>query len=495
MKILFVQPSAGFLMRGTTYPVCRSIMVTASYMKSIGHEVMVHDRCIDFRQAEKIFSSFRPQLLMLYAPPTASVKDAIEVSTVARKHGCTVVWAEVVAAAFSEQIVGGGYADFVLTGETETKLEKLVYEIENNKEFSSVSGITYKAGDKIITTPNVNDTNLEDIPEIDWDLIDVRKCFRKFPHCKNMLYMYTSRGCPFKCTFCYNTMFYNSCHRKRPIRHVLNEIKYLEENYGLDGANFSDEFLLLTDEEIEEITNFRNENNLKFFWGAETRADAYKDIEKLRRMYDSGCRWLMLGLETGSEETRKKIQKPMNKDIIRNFVDMCTEVGITTFGSFIIGFPDETPEQLKETVEFALSLNVDAFLFNYYVVIPKTPMGNELVATKRLDPDKTFLESRASSQIQSLSKNYSSIPDRELKVVKSYFDWLTFTRKKEEASSKNMFVEKALDVLVHFAEGGIKNTVNNIYSAGKTFITVVFYSTMFPKIKKKYGLYNVNKKK
>ena len=495
MKILFVQPSAGFLMRGTTYPVCRSIMVTASYMKSMGHEVMVHDRCIDFSKAEKIFGSFRPQLLMLYAPPTASVKDAIEVSTVARKHGCTVVWAEVVAAAFSEQIVGGGYADFVLTGETETKLEKLVYEIENNKEFSSVSGITYKAGDKIITTPNVNDTNLEDVPEIDWDLIDVRKCFRKFPHCKNMLYMYTSRGCPFKCTFCYNTMFYNSCHRKRPIRHVLNEIKYLEENYGLDGANFSDEFLLLTDEEIEEITNFRSENNLKFFWGAETRADAYKDIEKLRRMYDSGCRWLMLGLETGSEETRKKIQKPMNKDIIRNFVDMCTEVGITTFGSFIIGFPDETPEQLKETAEFALSLNVDAFLFNYYVVIPKTPMGNELVATKRLDPDKAFLESRASSQIQSLSKNYSSIPDRELKVVKSYFDWLTFTRKKKEASSKNMFIEKAVDVLVHFAEGGIKNAVNNIYSAGKTFVTVVFYSTMFPKIKKKYGLYNVNKKK
>lgn len=456
---------------------------------------MVHDRCIDFRKAEKIFDSFRPQLLMLYAPPTASVKDAIEVSTVARKHGCTVVWAEVVAAAFSEQIVGGGYADFVLTGETETKLEKLVYEIENNKVFSSVSGITYKAEDKIITTPNVSDTNLEDIPEIDWDLIDVRKCFRKFPHCKNMLYMYTSRGCPFKCTFCYNTMFYNSCHRKRPIRHVLNEIKYLEENYGLDGANFSDEFLLLTDEEIEEITTFRNENNLKFFWGAETRADAYKDIEKLRRMYDSGCRWLMLGLETGSEETRQKIQKPMNKDIIRNFVDMCTEVGITTFGSFIIGFPDETPEQLKETAEFALSLNVDAFLLNYYVVIPKTPMGNELVATKRLDPDKAFLESRASSQIQSLSKNYSSISDRELKVVKSSFDWLTFTRKKKEASSKNMFIEKAVDVLVHFAEGGIKNTVNNIYSAGKTFVTVVFYSTMFPKIKKKYGLYNVNKKK
>ena len=122
-------------------------------------------------------------------------------------------------------------------------------------------------------------------------------------------------------------------------------------------------------------------------------------------------------------------------------------------------------------------------------------MGNELVESNRLDPDKAFLESKASSQIQSLSKNYSSVSDRELRVVKSYFDWLTFTRKKKEASSKNMFAEKALDVLVHFAEGGKKNAVSKIYSAGKTFVTVVYYSTMFPKIKKKYGLYNVNKKK
>ena len=58
MKILFVQPSAGFLMRGTTYPVCRSIMVTASYMKSIGHNVKVFDRCIDFSKAEKAFDDF-----------------------------------------------------------------------------------------------------------------------------------------------------------------------------------------------------------------------------------------------------------------------------------------------------------------------------------------------------------------------------------------------------------------------------------------------------
>lgn len=495
MRILFIQPSAGFLLRGTTYPVCRSIMVTASYMKSLGHEVKVYDRCIDFNKAEEVFDEFSPALVVVYVPPTASPKDAVETSSVAKKRGCTVVWGEVVAAAFSEQIIKGKYADFVLTGETEKKLQDLIYELENGRDFSTVAGLTYESEGVIKTTPNLNDTDLCSVPEIDWDLIDVKKCFREFPHCKKMLYMYTSRGCPYKCTYCYNTMFYNSQHRKRPIKYVLKEIKYLEEKYGLDGVNFSDELLLLSDDEIEEITRFRKENNLQFFWGAETRADAYKDIGKLRKMYDSGCRWLMLGLETGSEEIRSRVNKPMDKQVIKSFVDMCTEAGITTFGSFIIGFPDETRENLKDTVSFALSLNLDAFLFNYYVTIPKTPMGNETVRKHKVDLDEAFLSSQAAGQIQSLSKNYSCIPEVELKVVKSYFDWLTFTRKKAESDSKNMFLKKAVDVLSHLADGGLKNSAKNLYDAGKAFFTVAYYSTMFPEIKKEYGLYNVNRKK
>ncbi len=494
MKILFVQPSAGFLMRGTTYPVCRSIMVTASYMKSLGHEVLVFDRCVDFRDANKVVGSFCPEAAVLYIPPTASVKDAIFVSSLARECGAVIVWAEVVAAAFAEQIVGGGYADFVLTGETETKLRRLLEEYTSSKNYASVNGLTYSDNGTVASTPNCNDSELETLPAIDWDLVDVRKCFRQFPHCKRMLYMYTSRGCPFRCTYCYNTMFYNSQHRKRPLSYVLSEIEYLEKKYGLDGVNFSDELLLLTDDEIEEMRAFRENKGLRFFWGAETRADTYKDIEKLRRMYDAGCRWLMLGLETGSTATREKIGKPMDHELIRRFIDMCTDVGITIFGSFIIGFHNETPEQLRETVSFAQSLNVDAFLFNYYVVIPKTPMGNAVVSDKKLSLDEIFLQSRASSQIQSLSKNYSLIPDKELLVVKSCFDWMTFTRKKKESVQKNMFISKAIDVLAHFTDGGIRNAVSNVSDAIKTFVTVLFYAHAFPGIKKKYGIKNVNKK-
>ena len=494
MKILFVQAKAGFQMRGTTYPVCRSMMVTATYMKSLGHEVEVFDRCIDFRNAEKVIGLYNPDLVMVYVPPTASLDDSVKISRISKNNGAVVVWAEMFASSLSEKAVEKGFADFVIIGETEAKLVSLIDELNGGKNFMNIPGLTFSSNGSAVTTPNENNSDIENLPSIDWDLIDVKKCFREFPHCKRMLYMYTSRGCPNKCAFCFNTMFYNSCHRKRPLKYFFEEVKYLEEKYGLDGVNFSDEVLLLTDEEIEQFARFRKENNLKFVWGGQTRADAYTSEETLRKMYDAGCRWLLLGLETGSAETRKQINKPMNQEMIKEFVEKCTRAKITTFGSFIVGFPDETEENLKETVMFALSLDLDAFLVNYYGVIPKTPMSDKLVAEGRIDYTDIFEGKNLSGVVPMLFKNRSVIPDKELKVVKSYFDWLTFTRKKAESQQKNMFVKKAVDMLVNFARVDFKSAVENIYSAGKTFVTVVFYSHAFPAVRKKYGLYNINKK-
>lgn len=493
MKILFVQPKAGFLMRGTTYPVCRSLMTTASYFKSLGFEVLVFDRCIDFRKSEKIIDSFKPDFVMLYVPPTASIDDAVEISKQSKSKGASVVWGEVVASALAEHIVKENIADYVITGETEEKLRLLIEAVQKSLSYNSIPGITYKHNNEIVTTENKNNVQLDVLPEIDWELINVSKCFRQFPGCKRMLYMYTSRGCPFRCGYCYNVMYYNSEHRKRNISHVLNEIKFLEEKYKLDGVNFSDELLLLSKDEIREIYDFRKNNNLNFYWGGEVRADTYKDVQMLKDMYEAGCRWLLIGIETGSLKTRKVINKQMNQEMIKEFIDKCTEVGISTFGSFIIGFPDETCEELRETVQYALGLNLDAFLFNYFVAIPKTPLGEKLILEGRLNVRQILDHESASHKIQFLTDNFSKISTKELKVVKSYFDWLTFTRKKKESELKNSFMLKALDVLKHFLEGNIIDIIHNICDALKTFSGVVYYSHAYPSIIKKYGLHNVNK--
>lgn len=494
MKILFVQPSADFFIRGTTYPVCRSIMTTATYMKSVGHEVMVFDRCIDFRKKEKVFDEFMPQLVMVYVTPAVSIKDSIEISAFAKDRGCFTVWGEIIAASLAEEAVERGCTDFVINGETERKLQLLVEELTGNSRFENVPGLTYLKNGRAVSNANENCSDLSTLPGIDWELIDVEKCFRKFPFCQKMLYLYTSRGCPYKCTYCYNTTFYNSEHRKRPLHFVLEEIKHLEKKHGLDGANFSDELLLLSDDEIKEIAEFRKVNGLKFLWGGETRADIYKNPETLAKMYDAGCRWLLLGLETGSKKTQELINKPLDFAAVREFVDNCTKAGIATFGSFIIGLPDETEEQIKETVQYAQSLDLDAFLFSYYNAIPKTPLCNMLVESGRTDTSKLLDKSTLAGQLQDLTKNYSQIPDKDLCVIKSWFDWLTFTRKKKQAAEKNAFMKKALDTLKHFSQGNIKRSAENLMSSAKTFVTVVFYAHCFPSVKKKYGLKNINKR-
>ncbi len=481
------------MMRGTTYPVCRGIMTTATYMKSKGHEVKVHDRCIDFTSPKKTIEAFAPEVVAVFVPPTVSTEDAVRISEIAREKGAAVVWAEVIASAVAEQAVQSGTADFVITGEAEAKLELLIGELKNGRKFETVPGLTFMEEGVVRSTGNRNITDLETLPMIDWDLIDVEKCFRRFPFCKKMLYMYTSRGCPYKCGFCFNTMFYNSVYRKRPIEFVLEEIRGLEKDHGLDGVNFSDEFLLLSDEEIEKIGRFRTENGLRFFWGGEVRADAYTNVQTLKKMYLAGCRWLLVGIETGSPETRKKINKPMDLDTVRKFVDMCTEAGIATFGSFIIGFPDEISADVAQTARFALSLNLDAFLFNFFVVIPKTPLSEDLIRRGIIREPDIFGCSSGSRQLQSLTKNYSAVPDTDLKVVKSYFDWLTFTRRKKGASEKHAIVKKAFDTVRHFSEGNLRNTFDNIFNAAKTFVTVVYYSHSHRKVREKYGLYNVNK--
>ncbi|MCR5042118.1 MAG: B12-binding domain-containing radical SAM protein [Clostridia bacterium] len=493
MKILFFQPAAGFLMRGTTYPVCRGIMTTATYMKSKGFDVRVHDRCIDFSSPKKTIEEFAPDIVTVFIPPTVSTSEGVEISRLARQFGAIVVWAEVIAFALAEQAVENGVADFVINGEAEVKLELLVRELNGDGRFESIPGLTYLENGLARTTANANLTDLNTLPMIDWELIDVEKCFRGFPYCKKMLYMYTSRGCPFRCGFCYNATFYCSVHRKRPIEFVLGEIKALVRDHGLDGVNFSDELLLLSDEEIEKIASFRCQNGLNFYWGGEVRADIYRP-ESLRRMYDAGCRWLLVGIETGSPETRKKINKPMELIVIRRFVDACSEAGIATFGSFIIGIPGEKPEDVAQTAQFALSLDLDAFLFNFFAAIPKTALCDELVARGLVDISGLFGSSTGTRVLQCLTGNYSEVPNVELKVVKAYFDWLTFTRKKNGSSEKHAFAKKAVDTLRHFAEGGLKATIANVYNAGKVFVSVVYYSHSHKKIRDRYGLYNVNKK-
>lgn len=493
-RVLLIQPQGNFMLRGITHPVCRDLMMTATYLRRRGYTVRVWDRCIDSTDLTLPAGGFPADAAIFFISQSSSVKDAIAVSNRLRANGTVVIWADMVA------LLGIGlpdsfqYFDFLLTGEYCITADRLLKALSAGTELREVAGIAFLDGEERIVTEKRPLPDFSFLGPIDWSLIDVEKCLRRFPGCKRMLYLCASVGCPYSCGFCSTPACYGA-RRKRPIQHVLSEIDYLTECFAVDGISFSDELLSFTDEELEQIGHCRQKHHHSFVWGGETRPQTLTK-EKLIKMYHAGCRWLLFGLESGSGRIRERIGKQYDSDHVRKVVSWCTELGIETFGSFIIGFPGETREDLRQTVQFALSLELDAFLFNYFVMIAQTPLYDTAVRTGEFQ-FHSILEYDTVVNTDLLDQNFSEIPYRELATVKAYFDFLTITRKKKTSAAQSagkQFVQKAANSAVEYLRNSPREMLLGLYSVAKRGFCVVFYPTMNPDVRKQYGLFNINRK-
>lgn len=494
MNVLTIQPRGGFMLRGITHPVCRDLMMSATFLKKRGHTVRVWDRCVDRTDFTDPKSGFHADAAVFFISQSSSVKDAIAVSARLRSNGTVIVWADMVALLGADLPDTHLYCDYLLLGEYCFTADELLRALQNGDDASGIAGLAVSGKDGFTKTEKRPLPAFSELYPIDWTLIDVEKCFRRFQSCKKMLYLNASTGCPYACGFCSTPACYGQ-RRKRPFGHVLSEIDFLVRNHGLDGINFSDELLLFTDEELAAMKACRERNGNSFVWGGETRPQLLSDAT-LQKMYDAGCRWLLFGLESGSETVRARLSKGYDPARVAEVVDRCTELGISTFGSFIVGFPGETPQDLRETVRFASSLDLDAFLFNYFVMIAETPLYEEAVKSGRFC-FRSILEYDSLVNTDKLDGNFSRIPYRELATVKAYFDFLTITRKKKTAAKDKagaQFLKKAINTAAEYLRGSPKEAAAGLWSVAKRGVSVAYYPLAHPGIVKKYGLHNVNRK-
>jgi len=100
-----------------------------------------------------------------------------------------------------------------------------------------------------------------------FSVIDVPKYFQSSYGCKKMLYLYSAKGCPFSCVFCYNKDFHRCVYRKRPIDALLREISFLVKEYGMDGVYFADELWCKNVREMHEMCDALKSLQLDFVWG------------------------------------------------------------------------------------------------------------------------------------------------------------------------------------------------------------------------------------
>ena len=280
--------------------------------------------------------------------------------------------------------------DFIVSGEGENILKKICERIDNNLDFSDIKGLAYIKGEEFINNVGLDIIDdLDTIPFPARNLLPVEKYlippgYIRSHFLNRVLSIYTSRGCPALCTYCNTAQMFNRKVRRRSVDNVISEIQYLKDTYDIDGIYFHDETFTFQHKWVTELCERLEEINIK--WGCQTRVNLVHE-QLLENMKKSGCVQIDFGIETGSASQLKLLRKGTQMKHQIKALELTKKVGIRSFGSFMIGLPDETEEDILETIQFLKQIRPDFSYFNLFTPFPGTEAAETAIKNGKLSED------------------------------------------------------------------------------------------------------------
>ena len=365
------------------------IMSLSSVLKRAGHEVTMFDQANPETPDDVIVDEVRrqrPALIGLSFLSTTSYPYAKILARAIRGADATVkiamggVFASLNAQLVKMQVPE---VDFVCRGDGEQLLLDLLERLDDPE---TVAGVTWQERDgKLRQNPNrVLDRNLDQWPFPDREglpLDFVESMPLDVPavlSLERFTTMQTSRGCPWPCIFCDIPIFNEGKWRSRSPEHVIAEMKQLQRD-GYGAVYFVDDHFLLQPKRIEAICRGIGDNGITIQWGCEGRVDSVC-MQLFPAMAKAHCRTLMFGIESGSQKVLDRLQKEQTLEETRTAVINAKRAGIEiVHGFFVVGCPDETEDDMRQTFEFASTLPIDSFGFNRLCVYRGTPLWQEYV--------------------------------------------------------------------------------------------------------------------
>jgi anaerobic magnesium-protoporphyrin IX monomethyl ester cyclase len=241
--------------------------------------------------------------------------------------------------------------DIVVRGEGEQTILELVDLLSksNLENLGEVAGITFRKNRKIVRTPDRPFIqNLDQLPYPAYEYFPLRR-YRLFG--KLILPVITSRGCPFRCTFCLAPRMAGKRFRARSPKNVVDELEWLRDEYEADAFTFHDETFTYDKKRVFEICEETKTRNVGLPWDCSTRVDQVSR-ELLAEMRDANCQLVSFGVESGSQRILNAMKKGTTVEQNERAIKWAKEVGLSVSTSVIIGYPGETEETLMQTLDF-----------------------------------------------------------------------------------------------------------------------------------------------
>lgn len=323
------------------------------------------------------FNLVRSADLIGISSMTSQAQRAYRLADTFRKMGIPVVMGGIHGSALSKE--GIKHADAVVVGEAEGVWPRVIKDIEKGQ-----SKKIYKAEEWL---------DLSELPPLKMELLN-QKLY-------NFNCTWTTRGCPFNCSFCSVSRFFGKKFRTRPIKQVIEEIKRMKEKAKTDirwkllgkllGKTPKIPFAFLDDNIIGRVDYarelFRVLIPLNIIWGSQTSINLAtpKNEELLRLAAESGCKILFVGFESVDKSSLDEIGKKVNKpDMYKKATEIFHKYGILVMGAFIFGFDHDDKNSFKRTVEFAEKIKLDFAQFTILTPLPGTRLMDELKESGRI---------------------------------------------------------------------------------------------------------------
>ncbi|MCK6556776.1 B12-binding domain-containing radical SAM protein [Candidatus Binatia bacterium] len=252
--------------------------------------------------------------------------------------------------------------DFVAVGEAEITAVELVDAIAAGAtDFSGIKGLVYRgrSGAIVTTEPRPLVANLDDYP---YPAIHLIKNLRNYaPPDAVMLPappIMVSRGCPGQCTYCQTKNIFGRRTRFRSPHNVIGEIRRLVYDYGVKEVHFLDDVLTANRKFLRGFCDLLKQEPYKLHLQVANglRADMV-NAETLSALKEVGLRNVGFGVESGNDQVLEIIKKGIDKDQVRKAVRIAKDVGLETWGFFIIGLPGDTEQSVRDTIDFAIELD------------------------------------------------------------------------------------------------------------------------------------------
>ena len=365
------------------------IMYVADALMQIGCEVRIwHETEDGLETFVKEVARVRPLWVGFSTITGPQLKPTIEATKRVKALNIPTVWGGVHATIMPADVLREAYVDFVIVNEGEQTAQEFTHALQNGQAWETIRGLAWKNSDgRVVTNPERPFIqNLDDFTPR-WDLVaDIPAYFLQSGPYDKAIPVYISRGCPFRCGFCYNEVVMKRTWRQHSDEFIVRQINWLRDTYGVNAVDYADDYLFGRIKQMQRLIE-----KVHMPWSGQVRVQLLKP-EFVQWMQQTGCQWVNIGAESGSQAVLDSINKDQKAEWIvwgmRNLAEYAPHIEANL--SFILGLPAEEKLERRETfrvIAEGARINQKARCsVAIYMPYPDTPLWPDALARGYVPP-------------------------------------------------------------------------------------------------------------